>query len=284
MKFANYGILFGALFLGLMIMDHIRSEAVSKMTALSVQYNNAVDNSVEAAMAEAVELDTGHFVFVNKEEVMERFFTALYVNFDSMENPGKKKLLEACVPVGVFVDRDSMTITYKNQEGRKWDTIPFIQEYGDYRIFFTLSDYIIIEEKSGQFRLEGDYHDVKRELLRKEAVPEEARLLPFEKAILMEVLGDLVFEEERRRVIIDTLEVNLTKAVKEHNHYAKKMGVEYEFQFPVIEREEWYQTMDDMSFFVLFQGYPYGGFGTKCFSKVAFGGAQLKKTRFADKS
>ena len=48
---------------------------------------------------------------------------------------------------------------------------------------------------------------------------------------------------------------------------------------PLIEYEEWYRTIQDISMLVLFQGYPYGNSITGTYNRVAIGGARIAKRK-----
>lgn len=258
MKLADYGILFAVFFLCLMLKDDIRTEELSRVADLRIQYNNALDNALEGALLEAAELDDGRRVFVNREEVMDKFLTGLYVNFGAMESPDRKILLEACVPVAAFVDKDRVVLTFKEEGERVFKDVFYREFYGDYQVDFTLDNYVYVRDRISGYALEGDFHDVK-------------------KKIPLALFEADCFDRERRRVIIDTLTRYLSHCVKKHNQYARKLGITYEFAFPVIEEEEWYKTIDDISFLAVFQGYPYGNYRTGHYSKVAFGGARMRK-------
>lgn len=258
MKLANYGIVFSALFLCLMLRDDVRTQELSAVAALRIQYNNALDNALEGALLEAAELDDGRRVYINKQEVMDKFLTGLYVNFDAMEAPDRKILLEACVPVAAFIDTDRAAFTFKEDGSRVYREVFYREMYDDVQVNFTLGSYVYVKNTKTGFTVEGDFHDVKKQ-------------------ISLDIFEEDCFDRERRRVIINTLNVYLTHCVKKHNQYARKLGITYEFAFPSIEEEEWYRTIDDISFLAVFQGYPYGNYQTGHYSKVAFGGARIRK-------
>lgn len=258
MKCADFGILGAILFLCLFLSNDLRMDTLSKISSLQLQYNNAVDNAVEAALMNAVESDSGRDIFVNREEVMKRFLTGLYINFGGMDYPDKKILLEACVPVAAFVDMDRVSFTYLKDGIRCWEEAVFRERYGAYTVDYTLKDYVFVTDERSKKRWEGDYHDVREYA----AVP---------------VFGNGTFEEEKCRVILGVILEHMETMIKEHNKYAAALGITYHFSLPSIKKEEWYRTIGDISFLAVFQGYPYGNRELGYFNKIAVGGARIRK-------
>jgi hypothetical protein len=64
-----------------------------------------------------------------------------------------------------------------------------------------------------------------------------------------------------------------------HNHIAKQYGITYNFSLPVIREDEWAPYLDDVSMFVVFQGYPYGDKLGEVYNRIASSGAKISKNR-----
>lgn len=259
MRPASFGIVFAMLFLSFITINDYRTAALQETGLQSLMYNTCLDNAIEDAMAEAVEVDEGRRIRLNKEKVIEDFFTALAVNFDALETLQKRELLKACVPAVVFVERDRMTLYYGFLEKEKSEEILFEMERGDYRFCFTLTDYVLVENKKSGEALEGDFHDVGT---------------VFKEPLL---LNEDWFHEEQRRIIREALTENLERIIAEHNEVAKKLGIHYRFFLPAIENEEWYRSVEEISMMVFFQGYPFGNQMTGYYNRTAIGGAEIKK-------
>ena len=259
MKPANFGIVFAMLFLSFLTVSDHGTKALQEVAAQRIMYNNCLDSAIEDAMTETVEVDTGQQINLNKQEAINEFFTALAVNFDAMENPGKKELLKAYVPAIVFIERAKITIYYDFFNGGKHYEVLFQKVEGDYRITFTLTDYVYVENMKNGETLEGDFHDVGQVFLLKLFQKEE------------------LFYEEQKQTIREELLENLEKVIAEHNEVVKKLGIQYRFFLPVIENEEWYRGIEEISMMVFFQGYPYGNNTIGYYNRMAIGGAEIKK-------
>lgn len=261
MKPANFGIVFAMLFISLFVVRDHGTKALQEVATQRLVYNNCLDSAIEDAMTEIVEVDMGRQIMLNQQEVINEFFTALAVNFDAMENPEKKEFLKAYVPAIVFIERKKATIYYDFLNGGSCYEVLFQKIQGDYRITFTLNDYVYVESMETGEVLEGDFHDVGQvfsiELLQQEDW----------------------FYEEQKKTIHDVLLEHLETIIEEHNDRVKKLGIKYRFFLPTIEKEEWYRGIDEVSMMVFFQGYPYGNNTIGYYNRMAIGGAEIKKER-----
>jgi len=84
------------------------------------------------------------------------------------------------------------------------------------------------------------------------------------------------FDQVRRRTIVDTLQENIAYYINEHNVYTKELDVTYTFHLPIIDQEDWYNTVDDISILAFFQGYPYR-MADEVYHEYAFVGARLNR-------
>ncbi|MFW5669157.1 MAG: hypothetical protein ACOCM4_07935, partial [Acetivibrio ethanolgignens] len=125
--------------------------------------------------------------------------------------------------------------------------------------YFTLTDYIRVENMETGDALEGDFHDIGK-----------VYDIPF-------FQEESWFYEEQKRLTREVLLENLEEIVKEHNVAVKRLGIQYRFFLPVIKDEEWYREIDQISMLVLFQGYPYGNHTIGYYNRMAIGGAEIKK-------
>lgn len=260
MKLTDAGLLFAVVLICVMTIGDRREERLTTQTEQKIQYNNALDNAVEAALMDSVEHDSGRKLKVNYRELWDRFLTALYVNFDAMESPDRRVLLENCIPAAAIVEKDKVSFTSRKDGQRFFDSYFYRETYEDYTVDFTLSEYVYVWDRKKNEWLEGNYRDV-------------ALLYP------VPVFVDGSFDTERRRVILSVITTRLEEMVEEYNLYAKRAGIRYHFSFPVIPKEEWYRTVDDVSMLVLFQGYPYAGQRLGVYNRAAFGGARLRKQK-----
>lgn len=261
MRPASFGIVFAMLFLSLITVSDYRTRALQEITMQTVMYNNCLDSAIEDAMTEVVEVDEGRKIQLNKEKTVDDFFTALAVNFGAMENSQKRNLLKAYVPAVAFVERNRLTLYYGFLEEEKKKEVYYELEKEDYRIYFTLTDYVLVENKKSGETLEGDFHDVGK---------------IFKQPLLLDADW---FHEEQKKVIREVFIENMEAILEEHNEIAEKLGIHYHFFLPVIENEEWYRSVDEISMLVFFQGYPYGSRSMGYYNRTAIGGAEIKKER-----
>lgn len=265
MKFTDFTILFSCILLCFILAADINTNELQALAKLQIQYNNRLDNAVQDSIEGAVELDSGRQIFINKQEVVDRFFESLSIQFGVLDKKDLVSQLKGYVPVILFVEQEGYFLYCREDKNgileEKFSTkIPFLLEREKYTIQFTLGDYIYYWNKQLNKRIEGNYYDINFALF----CPE---------------LEQEVFEIYRRRTIIDTLTQAVNQAIKEHNKIAEQYGIDYVFSLPVIEKELWYRTIDDVSLLVLFQGYPYGNGITGFYNRVALGGARLTKEK-----
>lgn len=259
MRPASFGIVFAMVFLSFLTMSDYRTASLQETALQKLMYNNCLDSAIEDAMAETVEVDEGRQIRLNKQKAVEDFFTALSVSFAAMENPEKKELLKAYVPAIAFVERNKVTFYYDFLEGEKSEEVFFQMERGDYRIYFTLMDYVYVENRDTGEQLEGDFHDVGK---------------VFAEPLL---LDEGWFHEEQNKAIRAAFLEQLEEIIEGHNEAARKLGIKYRFFLPLIEGEDWYRGIEQISMLVFFQGYPYGNKIAGYYNRMAIGGAEIRK-------
>jgi hypothetical protein len=93
----------------------------------------------------------------------------------------------------------------------------------------------------------------------------------------VEELSDENFDEIRRRTIISVITEEMNRQLELHNRYAAWNGISYHFSLPVIDMEEWYRTVDDVTLLCVFQGYPYASSQLGTYQKVVLSGARIHK-------
>lgn len=264
MKLTDAGLLFAILFLCFLVMDDIRTTELWNISCLQIRYDHALDHAVEDAMFHLVELDSQREVVINKEEAVERFFNGLFINMGILDNPGLVSQMKLYIPVIVIIEQDGFWVYYHKPNARGEKKMAFSNKYkffwedSHYKVLFQLSDYVSVTEKKTGESLSGNYHDI-------------------EKIWPCPALSDERFSLLRRNVIVGHLMETISSYIKDHNRIAKAYGIQYEFAIPVIEREDWYRTIDDIGMIVFFQGYPYGNKRTGYYNRVGLSGARVRK-------
>ncbi len=81
------------------------------------------------------------------------------------------------------------------------------------------------------------------------------------------------FHKNRRQAIINTIISVMREEFNEHNYYAKNIGITYDFNIPDIDRDEWNNTIDDVSVLAFIQGMPMGT--DTYYNNYSLGGARI---------
>lgn len=263
MKLTSFGLLYSILFFCMLVISDTKTRDLAFITQKQIQFNQALDTAVQDALFQMVELDSGRTLLLNKEEVFKKFFYSLWINMGIMEDQIKKQQMTLYIPILALIEENAFTIFYYNkdmdsQDLYKMQTYRYSYKTNHHTIYFTLDDYVYVINPKGD-KAEGFYQDLQFQY-------------PLEIFRSREV-----FDRIRRDTIISTLQSTLKYYFNQHNKIAHKFGITYEFALPRIQKEEWYQTIDDCSFLAFFQGYPYGNKITGFYNRVAIGGARLYK-------
>lgn len=278
MKTTDFVVIYLIIIFPLLVFTQWRSEDTNTFAKL----NNRYDGAITVASQDAVEqlrlnvkpnyesgYDSEKFSRINKEAAFDTFMHSLAINFES-EDDVTKDLLARYVPVFAVLEYNglSMNVYRKFNKGneklldRVWlPKIPFT--YHDAKgniINFTLDDYVTVYDVGLDEWINGD----RRELVLDEDID-------------VELLHDEdLFERIRRDVIVNLLQEHFSYQINEHNVYTKNLGLTYTFALPLIPQEDWYNTVDDVSIFTFFQGFPYErGGGT--YNQYALAGSRLVK-------
>ena len=86
------------------------------------------------------------------------------------------------------------------------------------------------------------------------------------------------FNELRRETIINLITAVLREEFNEHNIYADSMGLTYNFNIPEIGRDQWNNTIDDISVLAFFQGMPLGN--ELYYNNYSLGGARIVQAKY----
>jgi len=82
----------------------------------------------------------------------------------------------------------------------------------------------------------------------------------------------------RRETIINLITATLKEEFNEHNTYTDYMGITYEFNIPDIGRDQWNNTIDDISVLAFMQGMPMGA--DMYYNNYSLGGARIVKANY----
>ncbi len=86
------------------------------------------------------------------------------------------------------------------------------------------------------------------------------------------------FHKLRRETIINLITAVMREEFNEHNDYAKNMGITYNFNVPDIARDQWNNTIDDISVLAFMQGMPMGA--DTYYNNYSLGGTRIVRANY----
>lgn len=271
MKTNHVSILFILIAICIIVPGNLALHDYQAVAQKKSEYNRITDDAVEDAIDNMVESAQGDKIILNKDRAVDNFFQSMYSGFGIIDDINKQEYLKLFIPVILVTDEDgyyiyqesliteadgTTTIAGNWTEKRRYS---YYDENSNLTISFTLDDYVSIYDPSQNDVLEGDYHDLAKYY---------TTISFFQDADSYDTI--------RRICIIDHLTEDMKDAINNHNRIASQEGILYEFELPTISNEDWYRTIDDISFLALFQGYSFGeSLGT--YNRYAIGGARIRK-------
>ena len=283
MKVYHYALIFLIFLLAVVIKTDI---AIGKLKSIENE-KMELTQKLNSAASDAVEYLASSGVYgsnnVNKDELIDIFFTSLYSSMGIISDANAQAEFEMYIPVILFCDYDGYYVyyydTYKAEDGytyskRLWsEKMPYYYK-DDYFIFkFTLTDRLYIYDfknllKLPQNVIEVDYHDFQKDDTYKDFKSNHKDHFFF---------SDEAFELIKKGAIINQLEKTLSYYTSRHNAIARLNGIRYNFSFPSGSSDEWADYMDDLNLLIVLQGYPYGADKDYTFNKIASAGGNVIK-------
>lgn len=267
MKITDIAILFIIITLPFAFLLRIKSDNLQNTEYRSLLLNKYLDTAVEDASDAMIVRGINDKIAVSREKALEAFFRTLYVNFGIAGDETAKQSLKAYIPVIVLIDYDGYWIysmeKYTNETGEtiqelRWKPKkPYVYEKNGYVYLFTLDDYVRVFDSANNRYCEG-----KAETL--------AGKLPDS-----DIIKDLeLFEQVRKRTVVESIKEDVNAAINEHNKFAKQYGITYHFSPPYISDGDWQRNIEDIGFLSFFQGIPIGLSGER-FNSYALGAARV---------
>lgn len=272
MKITKLSIVFVLIVLCCIIQLDIKMNNIVAINQKKIDYNQALEGAVDDAVLRLVDMDSSKTVTysLNKEACINQFYMSLFSSFGILDSPSEQKNLMNYIPVIIVTDKDGFFIsyvdTYIDDDGspmytRVWSEKKPYYYKGDKVIFsLTFSDYLKVYDPETKEVNEGDFDDLKVQY------PNEYLFQDKE-----------VFEQIRRNVIADCIQKDMKYYINNYNKIAENFGITYDFYLPAVDENDWQRTIDSISLFVVFQGYPYGNGTNDVFNRYAYAGARVKK-------
>lgn len=277
MRLTNYLIAFFITAGIFMFIYNIRVEDVALMSQKTIEYNNNVDTAVEDAALNLVEVDNNKSLLTNKEAALDAYFSSLYANFGVLNDPSQQTMLQLYTPIFVVVDNDGFYINYcvekpvnvgddvaDYQLDREWsDKTTYTYADDRYNYTFQLDDTLIILDK----KTNKLYHGTRKDIAENPNFP-----------------GSLCADEDkfnriRKEAIINKITKHMRYYINKHNRLVNLAGISYQFSVPIFSDSDWTRTINDISLFAVFQGYPYGSTTDDVYNRYAFGASRITKKK-----
>lgn len=246
---------------------------MNHLTAINgkaLEYNKALDSSVDDGTMDLVEVDSKRNVVLNKEKAVEQFFVSLYANFGATDDDILQRKLREHIPIILITDQDGFYIYYMDTyealedvilEGRWSEKYPYIYEEDNFIYKFTFGDSVTMYDKDTNELLTGNYKELGQLYTGSVMAKEDT------------------FDAVRRTAIIHEIERWMNYYINRYNNIAYQFGITYQFWLPTIDKADWYRSIDDISMFVIFQNYPYYTGSLDTYNRYAFGGARISKSK-----
>ncbi len=282
----NLVILFVVIAISFFIVMDIKANTLQEVVNQKEQIDRNISLAIDDGVNSLIQMDENNRLTINKERAVNSFFSSLYSSFGVKDDRDSLCKLNQYIPVIVITMEDGYYIFYSDEYrtpdgylnvSKRWtEKMPYCYEDENFIYRFTLGETVTLYDKRNSL---GDtlqslycmnYHDIQH----KEEYT-SFRITNPESVLL----DDELYEIVRKGAIINSIEETMAYYTSHHNHIAQQYGITYNFSLPVIREEEWAPYLDDVSMFVVFQGYPYGDQAGTVYNQVASSGAKMSKNR-----
>lgn len=271
MKIRHAVILFVFIFLMVSAPIAVKSADLYEVTRENIRLNRKLDKAAYDTASGMVEYDMTDNVYVNKDEAVDFFFHSLATGLGRTTSVQMEEL-RFYVPVILITDLDGFYISFLEDVEiggevryvRNWtEKIPYSFTDDDgyvYQYSIGLNkDFVTVYDSYTGQSYSGLYSDVKMHCAAC-------------------YLDAAVFHEMRQDAVISAIERKMSYFINNHNLVASRFGMSFTFYLPVIDRDSWLRTIDDISFLFLFQGYPLPSADYEYYSRIVVAGSRVAKS------
>ncbi|MBB3127906.1 hypothetical protein FHS19_002560 [Paenibacillus rhizosphaerae] len=277
MKITDFCLVFVVIFFPvfLIVGYHVQDQRNVHFTEL--KYAAALRTAVQDAgsmlnVNERQEFESGYgsakFFKADKELALETLYRTLYANLGIEDDAAAQQALNSYIPAIVVVDYDGYWV-YSEEEYKGADGVALAKHlwhpkkpysYSDRAgnlIHFTLDNVVEAYHAGTGTWVRG----LQREIGPTSTIP------------LMQ--DGEKYEQVRKTTIVQAIEDDLANVINRHNEIAARNGVSYVFTLPLISREEWNNSIDDIGIIAFIQGIPIG---EQALNNYALGSGRLVKS------
>ncbi|MDU2241997.1 MAG: hypothetical protein E7E23_15620 [Paenibacillus sp.] len=274
MKITDWAVIFVLIVAPILWLSGLRAENLREVNRLETRYTAAMRTAVQdAAVAlnrnELQQFENGYgsekWMRADKEQALAALLRSLYLNFGVADDPAGQQTLLGYIPAVVVMDYDGYYLYAADVEpgndafAYHWqDKKPYTYvDASRNSIAFTLDSQVTAYDATANRWVSGPQSEIRSEV-----------------SIPLLQNGE-EFDAVRRATIVRRIEEDLARAIRLHNLFAKKQGVDYTFTLPTIPQEAWNNTLDDVGILVFLQGIPVGD---RHYNNYALGGGRLDRT------
>ena len=284
MKITHLAIIFAIITVSVIIYTDIRTNNLSAVIENKNQIDAGLDTAIDDGVTNLAEVDVKNNIIIDKKKAVKSFFMSLYSSFGILADKDSQTKLNLYVPVIAVKEENGYYIFFSDEytgeddftyTAKRWsEKYPYYYEDEDFIYSFTLGDKVTIYDKNNilgsteQRIYSMDYHDLKTKA-------DYAAFRAARPGSLL--LKDEVYQTVKRNTIINCLEETMTYYTSRHNKIAIQNGITYNFSLPPLSEDGWTKDIDNVSMYVVFQGYPYGSQPGEAYNKIATAGAKVTK-------
>ncbi len=287
MRIHNYIIIFVIIAIGTFLIMDIQSNSMEVVANNREQINRNMNTAIDDGVGSLVQLDESNKLAINKEAAVNSFFASIYTSFGIIDDRDRIEKLNQYIPIITITMEDGYYVLYSDEYrtsdgyrniSKRWtEKLPYFYEDENFIYSFTLGEVVTLYDKrnclgggANQSVYSMNYHDIQNKdeyLAFRSSNPDSI------------LLNDSKFEVVRKEAILNSIENTMAYYTSHHNHIARQYGITYNFSLPVMREDEWAPYLDDVSMFVVFQGYPYGDQVGEVYNRIASAGAKISKNR-----
>ena len=303
MKLYHYAIIFVIIGIAFVTIQDISYHEMLTIRMENTKLNACFNQAIDAGTSRLEKNDVG-CVALSKEIATASFLQSMCASLGIIEEEEKKERLMISIPIIAIIDYDGMYVNYCTKETiagktlvkRIWsEKIPY--RYSDelFEVYFTLSDVITLNIWTGtreKQNLKEFMNVTDKEYGYIESIDQQNgngywihykdlfRLSIFsryyDKNPSYFIWDETKFLAVKRDTVTKIIEDTMKYYIDNHNEIAKEFGISYEFYLPQIDNSDWDRAIEECSFFVLFQGYPYQSTPKRFYNRNSFDAAEKK--------
>lgn len=283
MKIYHFVLVYIVLLVTSVVILDIKTNNLKHIIDEKESINRKLRVAVDDGVANLVQIGKNRQLIISKDKAINSFYTSLYSSFGIISDKDKQTELSMYIPVIVITEEEGYYTYYFDEYigvdggtyvSLRWsEKMPYYYEDSDFIYGFTLGENVSIYDKNGLLGVSGRVYQLNYKEMEKD-YPAFFRSRPNHF-----LLTEETFELVRKGAIKTCIEKSMAYHTSLHNKIASQYGITYNFSLPQMSIDMWMPFLDDLSMFVVFQGYPYGNEPGEVFNRIASAAAKISKDR-----